>query len=499
MAFDADKELEALINNLNAEDKQADQKAHVVAQEWKPPVEKKNNEEYYSGEVYFSAKKTARPDEPIVRRQAQAQTPQQRRPMAGAQRPSQGRPVRRAQGQGRPTQGRTQTQARNRYKSKTRFSNTRNTAQRGGGEFNLKKFIQSNGTKGALIYVAVLVAISAIFSVYAMSFVNDILGSNRSTDVVTITVSENTTTSKLINQLKKNKLIKRKGLCKTFMVLTSGMHKSTDYKTYLSGVYDLSPSMGLEKMLLSCQEVQKADTVTVTIPEGFNIDQIALKLEKAGVCTSADFYSNLKKATFDNQMLRGIENKNARYNYLEGYLYPDTYEFYVGQSASSVIRKLLENSENKWTKEYSAQAKKMGMSMDEVLTMASIIQKEAGDAEQMPIIASVFYNRLKSSSFRCLQSDATTVYVAKFIKPNVSVGEADTYAQKYDTYKCIGLPAGPICCPGNDAIKAVLWPSETDYYFFGHDSSGKMYAAKTESERNKLMYQTVVGTDDEDK
>jgi UPF0755 protein len=223
-----------------------------------------------------------------------------------------------------------------------------------------------------------------------------------------------------------------------------------------------------------------------------------MKLEKANVCTSADFYKNLESATFEYDFLEGIENKSSRYNYLEGYLYPDTYEFYVGQSASSVIRKLLENTDKKWTKEYANKAKELGMSMDEVLTMASIIQKEAGDAEQMPIIASVFYNRLKSSSFRCLQSDATTVYVAKFIKPNVSVGEADTFSQKYDTYKCIGLPAGPICCPGDDAIYAVLWPAETDYYFFGHDTSGNMYAAKTEAERNAMMYKAVVGGEEDD-
>ena len=468
MAFNADEELEALMQNLSAEEAQQEQQAHVVAEEWKPPVEKKDNEEYYSGEVYFAAKKPApRPVAPIKQPQ------QRRRPQQNVQ--------------------------RRRYKSKTMARKKRNPAVDNGEGFTLQAFLKANGTRGALIYVAVLVAISAILSVYTMSFVNDILGNNRSDNVVTITVAENTSTNKLINQLKKNKLIKHKGLCKAFMSFTGGMHKSSDYKKYLSGVYDLKPSMGLEKMLLSCQEVQKAETVTVTIPEGFNIDQIALKLEKAGVCTSADFYSNLSKATFDNKILSGIENKTSRFNYLEGYLYPDTYEFYVGQSASSVIRKLLDNSEDKWTKEYAARAKELGMSMDEVLTMASIIQKEAGDAEQMPVIASVFYNRLKSSSFRCLQSDATTVYVAKFIKPNVSVGEADTFAQKYDTYKCIGLPVGPICCPGDDAIKAVLWPAETDYYFFGHDSSGNMYAAKTEAERNRLMYNTVVGTEDDDK
>ena len=491
MSFNADKELEALMNNVNSESKAETQEAHIVIDETSVSAERKEETEYYSGEVYFAARKPAAPT-PTQRSQI-APPPRQRTAQPGQRMPQSGQ--RTAQQATRRRPQNSKTQGRKRYVSKTKSNSLK--GGKDDSTFTLKSFIKANGTRGALIYVAVLVAISAIFSIYTMSFVNDIFGNNRSDDVVTITVAENTSTNKLISQFKKNGLIKRKGLCKVFMTVTSGMHKSTDFKTYLSGVYDLKPSMGLEKMLLSCQEVQKNETVTVTIPEGFNISQIALKLEKAGVCTTADFYGNLEKAVFDNDFLSGIENRTARYQYLEGYLYPDTYEFFVGQSASSVIRKLLENFDDKWTEEYDQRAKELGMSIDDVITMASIIQKEAGDAEQMPIIASVFYNRINSSSFRCLQSDATTVYVTKFIKPNVSAGEADTYSQKYDTYKCIGLPAGPICCPGDDAIYAVLWPAETDYYFFGHDTSGKMYAAKTEAERNRLMYQAVVGTDDE--
>ena len=469
MAYDVDKELEAIMANIkSSSEDEGPQEAHFVSREAPlpvqstPTVQKKENEEYYSGEVYFAAKRPVRPAEPQVSREPKA-------PIA-------------------PTKRKTGTTARK-----------RKPTAKGGKGAGLQNFLRANGTKGALIYVGILVAISILISIYTMSFVNDILAFNRSSEkVVTVTVSENATTGQLINQFKKNGLIKHKYLCKMFMTLTGDLHGSSGKAAYLSGSFELTPSMGLEKMLLSCKEVQKADTVMVTIPEGLNIDQIALKLEKAQVCTKGDFYKNMESAVLNFDFVNAIENKSARYNYLEGYMYPDTYEFYVGQSASSVIRKLLENFDEKWTDEYAKRAKELGMSVDEVITLASIIQKEAGDAEQMPIIASVFNNRLKSSSFRCLQSDATTVYVAKFIKPNVTSGEADVYAAKYDTYKCIGLPAGPICCPGNDAIRAVLYPAETDYYFFGHDSMGKMYAAKTEAERNRLMYNAVAGVDDED-
>ena len=472
MAYDVDKELEALMANIkSSSDDDGAQEAHFVnfdtpqqPVQSAPAVQKKNDEEYYSGEVYFAARKPARPAEPPVSREPKA-------------------PV-------SPTRPRRKTGA---------AARKRKTTLKGVNGAGLQEFLRANGTKGALIYVGVLVAISVILSVYSMSFVNDILAFNRSDEVVTVTVSENATTSKLISQFKKQGLIKHKYLCKMFMSLTGDLHGSAGKAAYLSGSFDLTPSMGLEKMLLSCKEVQKADTVMVTIPEGLNVDQIALKLEKAQVCTKGDFYKNLESAVLDFDFVKSIENRSARYNYLEGYLYPDTYEFYVGQSASSVIRRLLENFDEKWTDEYAKRTKELGMTVDEVITLASIIQKEAGDAEQMPIIASVFNNRLKSSSFRCLQSDATTVYVAKFIKPNVTSGEADVFAAKYDTYKCIGLPAGPICCPGDDAIKAVLNPAETEYYFFGHDSAGKMYAAKTEAERNRLMYNAVAGVEDEDK
>ena len=116
----------------------------------------------------------------------------------------------------------------------------------------------------------------------------------------------------------------------------------------------------------------------------------------------------------------------------------------------------------------------------------------------MPVVAKVFLNRLSSSNFPSLQSDATNVYVNKYIKPNVTSGEFDSYWQKYSTYSCIGLPAGPICSPGDDAIKAVLWPADTDAYYFCHDSAGNIYTAKTEAEHNANYYKALSGTGDRD-
>lgn len=376
--------------------------------------------------------------------------------------------------------------------------NGASSVKTGSLSYKINNFLKNGGKKAAIIYVAILVVISVLFSVYLLSLLNDIFAFNRSDDVKTITVSENATTNQIIKQLDKAGLIKHRTFCKVFMGLTKSLHEVSGKPVYLSGVYYLKPSMGLEKMLLSCQEVHKAETVTVTIPEGFSIQQIAEKLEKSKVCMSDEFYNNIKSAQFSYSFLKGIENKSSRYEYLEGYLYPDTYEFYVGQNASSVINTLLENFEKRFPEEYKARAKEMGMSIDEVVTLASIVQKEADDAEQMPIVAKIFLNRLSSSNFPSLQSDATNVYVNKYIKPNVTSGEFDSYWQKYSTYACIGLPAGPICSPGDDAIKAVLWPADTDAYYFCHDSSGNIYTAKTEAEHNANYYKALSGTGDSD-
>lgn len=405
-----------------------------------------SNASYYNGEVYFAAKSLGTPE-----------------PAAPAPRQPQRRPH---------------------YKPKNKFEAI---------IYNIGKTIRGGGKNGVMLYVAILFLISAILSIFAMSFVNDILAFTRSDQVQTITVGENATTNQVISQLDKAGLIKHGFFCKVFMGLTSDLHNNGKKPVYLSGVYYLTPSMGLEKMLLQCQETQKADTVTVTIPEGYTIEQIAKKLEKSKVCMSDEFYNNLKKAAFDYSFIKGIDNKSVRYEYLEGYLYPETYEFFVGQNASSVINKLLYTTKDRWNEEYARRAKEMGMTMDEVLTLASIVQKEAGDSEQMAIIAKIFLNRLNSGSFPSLQSDATNVYVNTYIKPNVQAGEYETFWAKYSTYACTGLPVGPICNPGDDAIRAVLWPAETDAFFFCHDSQGDIYTAVTEEQHNANYYRAING------
>lgn len=154
-----------------------------------------------------------------------------------------------------------------------------------------------------------------------------------------------------------------------------------------------------------------------------------------------------------------------------------------------MVKKFLSNGDSKISEKDRAQAKKLGYSMYEVMTIASIIQKEAGSEKQMKTISSVIHNRLSDkTNFPSLGCQSTSDYITNFVKPNLSSTSAhlaDYYLEYYNTQTTstvVGLPAGPICNPGKAAIQAALHPSDTGYYYFFHDTKGNLYTAKTYAE-----------------
>ena len=348
----------------------------------------------------------------------------------------------------------------------------------------IELFFKQN--KKAWVLITVCIAAAVLISTYAISCMNDILAIGRDSEtVVTVNIPAQTDTKGAIEILRDNKLIKHKYFCRICA-------KVLEYRddNYLTGIYYLTESMGLENMLSSFKKpTVTGETVTLTFPEGYTVNQIAEKLEKYEVCSQTAFFATVRDVDFSTEysFIAQIDNKDKRYQVLEGYLYPDTYEFYIGENASSVIRKFLDNFKNKWTDEYQAQADKIGMSIDDVITLASIIEKEAYGADQMPLVSSVFHNRLKKSGiYPTLGSDATKEYVSEYISKSVTnSAELSSYQKNYDTYKCAGLPVGAICNPGNDAIKAALFPANTGYYYFLHDNDKKIYLAATDSEHNQ--------------
>lgn len=233
-------------------------------------------------------------------------------------------------------------------------------------------------------------------------------------------------------------------------------------------------------------------TVNVTIPYGYSLSQIGDALQAKGVCSKSDFLSTVNSYDFSYyDLVQGIPVNDHRCYKLEGYLYPDTYTFYKNSKPQDVIGKMIRGAENNIGSKYSYS----GMSTYQIITLASIIQKEVNNAADMKGVSMVFHNRIKTGNM-CLDADPTINYIEKYVKPNIS-GDRDRYNLYYNTYKCIGLPAGPICSPGANALNAAANPDTNyaDYYYFFADKSGNTVYSKTLEEHNQ-KYQDIYGTTD---
>lgn len=242
-------------------------------------------------------------------------------------------------------------------------------------------------------------------------------------------------------------------------------------------------------------EAPRIETLTVTVPEGYTLARIGMTLEEMGVCTVDEFIEATQTGDFSEYPLIAAqppdENRCFR---LEGYLFPDTYEIYSTDPPETLIHKMLENTERRLDGELRAAVEASGYTADEILTMASIIEKEAFGHEQMPLISSVLHNRL-GIGMR-LQCDVTITYVEGAIKPFIT-GDIDRYNGHYNTFKCDALPAGAICNPGIDAIRAALSPAETDDFFFVTDADKNYYYAETWEGHLENLEKAGIGAESE--
>ncbi len=226
-------------------------------------------------------------------------------------------------------------------------------------------------------------------------------------------------------------------------------------------------------------------TVKVTVNEGDTLTQIFRKLDENGV---ADFDALMKTAqSYDYSyypLVADIPSNPNRCFRLEGYLFPDTYEFYLNQKPQDAIGKFLRNGKVRITDSMKSQAKALGYSMDEILTVASIIEKEGANANEVSRIAAVIYNRLEAGMK--LQMDSSIYYIERHVKPYIS-GDINRYNSYYNTYKCSALPAGPISNPGIRTINAALNPADVDYLYFCHDENANYYYADTYEEHQENL------------
>ena len=254
--------------------------------------------------------------------------------------------------------------------------------------------------------------------------------------------------------------------------------------TFKSGTYLLDGGMTYDKIISTIQRKQSSQVVRITFPEGMNAAEIGTMLEENKVCLKSEFLATINTGVFNYDFIPFDGVESGRFYRLEGYLFPDTYDFFVNESVDSVIKKFLNNFNNKFTINLREQAARMGMTIDQVVTMASIIEKEAPDVFEMANVSAVFHNRLLNPQvYPKLQSNVTSYYVKNVINKALTYTDP-SYSQAYDTYVCSGLPIGAVCSPGGAALTAALYPSQTDYYYFVTDANGAFYYARTLAQHN---------------
>lgn len=213
-------------------------------------------------------------------------------------------------------------------------------------------------------------------------------------------------------------------------------------------------------MTILTTEGVKRETVTFTIPEGFTLEQIANRLSEEGLCTVSEFMAALEQSNYGYEFLDMIPDRN---NKLQGYLFPATYEVYADATATSIVTTMLEKFDQVFKDEYYDRMIELGFDLDQIITIASIIEKEVRVPEERPLVASVIYNRLDIDMN--LQMCSTVMYALD--KPRERLLYADLEIESfYNTYKYPGLPIGPIANPGEASIIAALYPDESSFLYF---------------------------------
>jgi conserved hypothetical protein, YceG family len=327
------------------------------------------------------------------------------------------------------------------------------------------------GCFGGILYFGFIVCLSVLFCALSWMAANDVLSLNKAPVTADIYVGEAKDIKQVATELQTKGIIEYKWLFEIFASY------SQEGKNIDPGTYTVSNQLDYRAIIIKLQQSsgwsgEERMTATVLIPEGKTLTQIFQILSDAGVCAYETLLDCSQNYAFDYDFLsvRNTEDDSVQYK-LEGYLFPDTYEFYLESEPEEAIGKLLANYKAKVTDDMAAQAQSMGYSMNEIITIASLIEKEAGSDEERSTIASVIYNRLNSNYYPYLQIDATVQYALGEHKEQLSY-EDRMVDSKYNTYMQEGLPPGPIASPGLASIRAALDPASTGYYFYALNKEG---------------------------
>ena len=337
-----------------------------------------------------------------------------------------------------------------------------------------KKKKKKRSRQGLALYLICVLIVSCLLAAIGWLLVNDMCSLNKDAVTTEITVEDNDSMSDVSAKLKDAGLINHRW----FFRLVGGMffdakdvidpgtwqlHSEMDYRALIRNMHDYEADL-----------VEEEGWISVTIPEGMMVHEILALLEEKGVATMEELEDACANYEFqdyeflDDELLGDIRR-------MEGYLFPDTYAFDPDRSAVYAIDTMLTNFVLHFDNELMADIRGSEYTWEEIITMASIIEKEGiGDETERKNIASVLYNRMNTldrETYGYLQLD-TTIYYSLYIEGKDKTDfdlEKDT---PYNTYKYPGLPVGPICCPGLSSIRAAVYPNDTDYFYFAAGVDG---------------------------
>lgn len=327
-----------------------------------------------------------------------------------------------------------------------------------------RKLINSPARFAALILILLAVATVSLLSYYNSS----LKAVTEESEEQMFTVAKGSSVKTIAASLENQGLIRN---AQVFIFYSRFSEKANKIK---AGDYTISGSMSVAEIVdkLAAGDAKK-DTVKFTIPEGFELRQIADRLEAEGLINKEQFYEAASKAASELDFVKAAPNRE---NKLEGYLFPDTYEVFKNASEEDIINKMLNRFNQVFTEEYQNRAKELDMSIDEVITLASIIEREAKLDKERKTVSAVFHNRLKQKMK--LESCATVQYLLKEQKPVLTFKDLKIDSP-YNTYIYAGLPEGPIASPGAKSIEAALYPEDVDYLFFVANNDGSHVFTKT--------------------
>ena len=344
------------------------------------------------------------------------------------------------------------------------------------------------------IYCAGVVLGSCLLAGLGWLMVNDVCALNKAPLTATVEIEKGDSVGQIASKLKKAGLIELKGFFVLYEIFTGAkndidpgtyeLNTSMDYRSLVHNMYDPDARRRAEEGL-----------VLVTIPEGYSVQQIVDLLAEKGIAIKEELVDAVSNFDFGEEYPFIDNSLTGQINRLEGYLFPDTYEFSTEKTAVFAIDTMLTNFNTKVSNELLSEIQESGYTFREIITMASIIEKEAiGDYEERTNVASVLYNRLNNPDAETaglLQVDASIDYALRLEGKDRSEFSTELDSP-YNTYIHAGLPVGPICNPSLASIRAALNPSQTDYYYYALGTDGVHHFFRTYSEHlafvNSDMY-----------